>query len=153
MRLDAPLGRPGAIHSLCAANSSMKNARKTLLVLALQFTLLGTGLCAAEDIDVDADLMRGIDDTAKSLDSDVAQKDAKAALADARSLVETFARVQSHYGQKPDTADAAGFARHTQELAAQALKAIEAQDFDAAGDSVAQLTRSCKACHEVYKKD
>jgi hypothetical protein len=129
----------------------MKTSRKTLLVLALQFTLLGTGLCAAED--VDADLMRGIDDTAKSLDSDVAQKDAKAALADARSLVETFARVQSHYGQKPETADAAGFARHTQELAAQALKAIEAQDFDAAGDAVAQLTRSCKACHEVYKKD
>ena len=97
--------------------------------------------------------MRGIDDTAKSLDSDVAQKDAKAALADARSLVETFARVQSHYGRKPDTADAVGFARHTQELAAQALKAIEAQDFDAANDAVAQLTRSCKACHEVYKKD
>ena len=46
-----------------------------------------------------------------------------------------------------------GFAHHTQELAAQALKAIEANDFDAAGDAVAQLTRSCKNCHEVYKKD
>ena len=39
------------------------------------------------------------------------------------------------------------------DLAAQALKSIEAQDFDAAGDTVAQLTRSCKNCHEVYKKD
>ena len=131
----------------------MKISQRTLLACVLQFTLLGTALCAADAIDVDGDLMRGIDDTAKSLDSEVAQKDAKAALADARSLVETFARIESHYGQKPETADAVGFAHKTQELAAQALKAIEAQDFDAAGEAVAQLTRSCKTCHEVYKKD
>ena len=131
----------------------MKTRHRTLLACVLQFALLGTALCAAEAIAVDGDLMRGIDDTAKSLDSEVAQKDAKAALADARSLVETFARIESHYGQKPETADAVGFAHKTQALAAQALKAIEAQDFDAAGDAVNQLTRSCKTCHEVYKKD
>jgi cytochrome c556 len=33
------------------------------------------------------------------------------------------------------------------------LKAIEANDFDAAGEAVNQLTRSCKTCHAVYKKD
>ena len=82
-------------------------------------------------VTIDADLMRGIDDTAKSLDSNVAQKDAKAAAADARSLVDTFARIESHYGEKPETADAVGFAHHTQEFAAQTLKAVEAQDFDA----------------------
>jgi len=131
----------------------MKISQRTLLACVLQFTLLGTALCAADAIDVDGDLMRGIDDTAKSLDSNVAQKDAKAALADARSLVDTFARIESHYGQKPETADAVGFAHKTQDLAAQALKAIEAQDFDAASDAVNQLTRSCKTCHEVYKKD
>jgi len=106
-----------------------------------------------DSLEVDGDLMRGIDDTAKSLDSDVGQKDAKAAAAGARALVDTFARVASHYGEKPETADAAGFAHRTQELAAQALKAIEASDFDAAGEAVAQLTRSCKRCHDVYKKD
>ena len=131
----------------------MKFTKTTLIAGVLQFALLGTALCAADAVDVDGDLMRGIDDTAKSLDSEVAQKDAKAALADARSLVETFARIESHYGQKPETADAVGFAHKTQELAAQALKAIEAQDFDAAGEAVAQLTRSCKTCHEVDKKD
>ncbi len=131
----------------------MNISKKTLFAVVLQFALLGSGLCAADAIDVDGDLMRNIDDTAKSLDSDVAQKDAKAALADARSLVETFARIESHYSQKPETADAVGFAHKTQDLAAQALKAIEAQDFEAANEAVAQLTRSCKACHEVYKKD
>ena len=123
--------------------------KKTAFAVAL---VLATG-AFGESVDVDADLMRGIDDTAKSLDSDVAQKDAKAAAAGARSLVETFAKVESHYGEKPETADAVGFAHKTQALAAQALKAIEANDFDAAGDAVAQLTRSCKSCHEVYKKD
>ena len=127
------------------------NLRQKTTFVVLQFALACAALGAP--FDIDGDLMRDIDDTAKSLDSEVAQKDAKAALADARSLVETFARIESHYGQKPETADAVGFAHRTQELAAQALKAIEAQDFDAAGEAVAQLTRSCKTCHQVYKKD
>ena len=131
----------------------MKISNKTFLACIVQSVLAGSALCASAAIDVDADLMRGIDDTAKSLDSNVAQKDAKAAAADARSLVDTFARIESHYGEKPETADAAGFAHHTQDLATQTLKAIDAQDFDAAGEAVNQLTRSCKTCHEVYKKD
>ena len=129
----------------------MTLSKKKFLIPVVQLVLAASALCAT--FDVDADLMRGIDDTAKSLDSNVAQKDAKAAVADARSLVETFARIESHYGEKPETADAVGFAHRTQDFAQQALKAIEAQDFDAANDAVAQLTRSCKNCHEVYKKD
>jgi hypothetical protein len=124
--------------------------KKAFLALA-PFVLAASALCAG--IDVDGDLMRGIDDTAKSLDSNVAQKDGPAATADARSLVETFARIESHYGEKPETADAVGFAHHTGALAQQALKAIEAKDFDAASNAVNDLTRSCKTCHEVYKKD
>lgn len=129
----------------------MKIRTKRLFPAAFAFLVAASALCAS--VDVDGDLMRGIDDTAKSLDSNVGQKDAKAAAADARSLVETFARIESHYGEKPETADAVGFARHTQDYAAQALKAIEANDFDAANTAVEQLTRSCKSCHEVYKKD
>ena len=124
---------------------------RRLLIAAAPLLLAGGALCAT--FDVDGDLMRSIDDTAKSLDSEVAQKDAKAAAADARSLVDTFAHIESHYGEKLETADAVGFAHHTRELAQQALKAIEAQDFDAAGEAVNQLTRSCRNCHEVYKKD
>jgi hypothetical protein len=127
--------------------------RKPIVFLLVQLALSGTVASASVDIDIDADLMRGIDDTTKSLDSSVTQKDAKAAIDEARELVETFARVEAHYAEKPETADAVGFAHRTQALAAQALKAIEGQDFDAASDAVNQLTRSCKSCHEVYKKD
>jgi len=129
----------------------MTLTRKTLPLAVAGLLLAGAAF--SEGIDIDGELMRGIDDTAKSLDSNVASKDGTAAAADARSLVETFARVESHYGDKPDTADAVGFAHRTQELAAQALKAIEARDFDAAGEAVNQLTRSCRNCHDKYKKD
>jgi hypothetical protein len=129
----------------------MNQIHKRFPIAFVSLVLAGSALCAG--VDVDGDLMRGVDDTAKSLDSNVAMKDDKAAAADARSLVETFARIESHYGEKPETADAVGFAHRTQQLAAQALKAIEAKDFDAAGEAVNQLTRSCKNCHEVYKKD
>ena len=122
--------------------------RKTILVLAAQLVALG----AVFAMDVDSDLMRGIDDTTKSLDSDVAQKDAKAAAAEARELVETFAKVESHYAEKSDTSDAAGFARKAQGYAADAVKAIDASDFDAAAEAVDKLTHSCKSCHDVYKK-
>ena len=70
---------------------------------------------SSASFDIDGDLMRDIDDTAKSLDSDVTTegrqgRDRRCA----RSLVDTFARIESHYGEKPETADAAGFAHRTQ---------------------------------------
>ena len=129
----------------------MKLTKRTFPIALGALALAGAALSAG--VDVDGELMRGVDDTAKSLDSNVAMKDDKAAAADARALVEIFSRIESHYGEKPGTADAVGFAHRTQELAAQALKAIEAKDFDAAGEAVNQLTRSCKNCHEKYKKD
>ena len=129
--------------------------RKTFLALLAQFALLAGAASAATDadLDVDADLMRSVEDTTKGLDSDVALKDAKDAASLARELVQTFARIEAHYARTPDTADAVGFARRTRELAAQSLKAIESQDFDAAANLVNDLTHSCKTCHNVYKKD
>jgi len=87
----------------------MKSLRKPLSTALLSLALAGAAF--SEGVDVDGDLMRGIADTAKSLDSDVAMKDAKPAAAEARSLVETFAKVESHYDQKPDTTNAVSFAR------------------------------------------
>jgi hypothetical protein len=122
--------------------------RKTFLALAAQFALAGAVLA----MEIDGDLMRGIDETTKNLDSEVAQKDAKAAVAAARELVDTFARVESHYAATPQTADAAGYAHKAQGFAADALKALDANDFDAAADAVDKLAHSCKSCHDVYKK-
>ncbi|HEX3139984.1 MAG TPA: hypothetical protein VHQ87_08015 [Rhizobacter sp.] len=122
---------------------------KTAFLLS-QLVLLGS--VASAQFEITADAMRDIEDTTKSLDSNVALKEAKSAVAEAKELVVFFRQVEGYYALKPDAADAVGYARKTHELAAQALAAIEAQNFDQAGDSVAALTRSCKTCHDVYKK-
>ncbi len=122
--------------------------RKTLFALAAQLALAG----AVVAMEIDGDLMRGIDDATRSLDSEVAQKDARAAAAAARELVDTFARVESHYAATPQTTDAAGYAHKAQGYAADVLKAVDANDFAAAADAVDRLAHSCKSCHDVYKK-
>lgn len=106
---------------------------------------------AAATFEVDGELMRGIEDTTKSLDSNVALKDKKAAGGEARELAALFVQVESYYSAKANAADAVGWARKTHQLAASVQQSVEAEDYDAAADTVSQLVRSCKTCHEVYK--
>jgi len=96
--------------------------------------------------------MRGIEDTAKSLDSNVSLKNKAAAAAEAQQLVDWFAQVQGYYEAQGDKADAVGFARRTHALAGELRQAVAGEDYDAAADSLGRLVRSCKSCHEVYKK-
>jgi len=121
---------------------------KTAFLLS-QLVLLSS--VASAQFEVTADAMRDIEDTTKSLDSNVALKETKNAVTEAKELVSFFRQVEAYYAQQPNAADAVGYARKTHELAAQALAALEAQNFDQAGDSVNALTRSCKTCHDVYK--
>lgn len=115
-----------------------------LLVLA--------GQVMPAQFEVNSDLMRNIEDTTKSLDSNVSLKDAKAAAAEAKELTALFAQVEDFYARRGDAADAVGFSRKTHDLAEQVLKAVDSGDYDTASTSVIALARSCKSCHEVYKK-
>lgn len=123
--------------------------RKTLVFIVLHLALLG-GVASAQ-FEIRDDDMRDIEDTLKSLDSNVALKQRKAA-AEAAELHAYFQKVEGVYAAKPDAADGVGFSRKTVELAAQVRAAVEAGNFDAAGDAVGLLTRSCKTCHDVYKE-
>ncbi|MGZ5819072.1 MAG: hypothetical protein ACXWJD_10030 [Burkholderiaceae bacterium] len=96
--------------------------------------------------------MRRIEDTTKSLDSNVAQKDAKAAMADAKELEDSFREVEAFFTKKGDAADAVVFSQKSRALASEVAKDVAANDFDGASNAVNSLARSCKACHELYKK-
>jgi cytochrome c556 len=122
---------------------------RTLSVF-LSLTLVLLGPVSSAQFEITADNMRDIEDVAKSLDSNVALKDAKA-VDEARELVAFFQQVEAFYVQKGDAAQGVGFARKSHELAKQALAAVEAKNYDAAGEAVNALTRSCKTCHDVYK--
>jgi cytochrome c556 len=108
----------------------------------------GTVLAA---VDLSADDMREAEETLHNLDSHVSLQDRKA-LDDAKELARYFQQVEGHFSAKADAARGVEFSRKSREHAAAIVTAVEAGDYDAAQDRLSDLTRSCKACHEVYKK-
>lgn len=125
--------------------------RKALAVLALQGVLIG-GVASAQ-FEVDDDMMRGIEDTTKSLDSNIAQREAKAAAAEIKELTGLFAQIETYYAAKPDGAEGVTHSHQGLELLQATLKGVASQDFDAAASNLNSFTRTCKACHQVYKKE
>lgn len=123
--------------------------RKSALIITLQLALTAGALAAAFDISDDD--MRDIEDTFKSLDSNVTLKDKKAA-AEAQALAAYFQKVEGFYAQKPETADATGWARDAHTLAAQLAAAVDEGRFDAAQEQAQLIQKTCKRCHDVYKQ-
>jgi hypothetical protein len=114
----------------------------------LPLLVAGTVLAAA---DLNADDMREAEETLHNLDSHISLQDRKA-LDDARELARYFQQVEGHFSAKADAARGVEFSRASRAHAAAIVTAVETGDYDAAQDRLTELTRSCKACHEVYKK-
>lgn len=118
----------------------------TTAVLPLIIT---TAVLAAQGLS--ADDMRDAEDTLHNLDSRISLQDKKA-LDDARELAAYFQKVEGHFSAKADAARGVEFSRKSQAHAKAIATAVEANNYDAAMDALSDLTRSCKTCHEVYKK-
>jgi hypothetical protein len=101
--------------------------------------------------DFDDSLMRSMDDAIKDLDSNLGGQDATASLSNTQVLNEGLAWAEKYFANKPETPLGAGFAREGQQHLRSIVQAIEAKDFDAAGNTVRDVVRTCKACHEAYK--
>lgn len=119
------------------------------LTLALLPLLIASTVLAAQ-AELSADEMRGAEDTLRELDSHVSLQNRKA-LDEARELARFFQQVGAHYTARPDAARGVDFARKSQDHAQAIAAAVEAGNYDAAQEALSDLTRSCKACHEVYK--
>jgi hypothetical protein len=125
--------------------------RKKFIVLGgVLATVAGLALAAAE---LDTDLMQNIDDTNKSLASNIAIKDSKAAIADAKSMDEMFSHVETYFVQKGDAVNAVDLTKKSRELAVSIVNSVTANNFDAATESATTLSRTCRACHTFYKKE
>lgn len=125
--------------------------RKKIIVLgALLVTLAGLALAAAE---LDTDLMQNIDDTNKSMASNIALKDSKAAIADAKSMNEMFGHVETYFVQKGDAVNAVDLTKKSRELTLTIVSSVTSNNFDAATDAATTLSRTCKTCHTFYKKE
>jgi hypothetical protein len=125
--------------------------RKKIIVFgSLLASIAGLSLAAVE---LDTDLMQNIDDTNKSLSSNIALKDTKAALADAKSMNAMFGQVETYFVQKGDAANAVELTRKSRELTLAIVNSVTTNNFDAATDAATTLSRTCKTCHTFYKKE
>ncbi|MES3010375.1 MAG: hypothetical protein V4738_06310 [Pseudomonadota bacterium] len=127
---------------------------RALARAAVAFAVLGAvalGVHSAED-ELDTELMQTIEDTNKSMASNIALKEAKGAKSDAQELTQMFAKVEGHYNRKGDAPDAVDLARKSRELSSQILGQIDASDYGAATNTATNLARTCKTCHNFYKK-
>ena len=124
--------------------------RKLIAFGAMLFVSAGLALAAVE---LDTDLMQNIDDTNKSLSSNIALKDGKAAIADAKSMNDMFGTVETYFVQKGDAANAVELTKQSRELTLAIVNAVTANNYDAATDAATTLSRTCKKCHTFYKKE
>jgi len=123
---------------------------KIIVIGTFLASLAGLAFAAVE---LDTDLMQNIDDTNKSLASNIALKDGKAAIADAKSMNEMFGHVETYFVQKGDAANAVDLTKQSRELTLSIVSAVTANNFDAATDAATSLSRTCKKCHTFYKKE
>ena len=124
--------------------------RRIWMTFAVLAVLTGA-VCAAQE-ELDVDLMQGIEDTNKSLASNIATRDARTASAEAKELTEAFAKVESFYVGKGDAPDAVELARKSKALTGEIARLVEAGNFEAATNAATDLSRTCKTCHNFYKK-
>jgi hypothetical protein len=102
--------------------------------------------------EVDSDFMTTMDDLNKSLTSNIAVNDAKAAEADAIEMKKMFDEVEAFFVKKPDAADGVKWAQESRDLSALIAKSVASKDFDTASQTAVTLSKTCKACHKIYKK-
>lgn len=124
---------------------------KLTIALAASLVLIG-GVVRAADGELDMDLMQTIEDTNKSLSSNIATQNAQGSTADAKELQELFGKVEAHFVSKGGADDAVDLSRKSKELAESIVKSVAAKDFNTATDSATTLSRTCRTCHTFYKK-
>lgn len=124
--------------------------RKLIVFGAMLSVSAGLAWAAAE---LDMDLMQNIDDTNKSLASNIALKDGKAAIADAKSMNAMFDTVETYFVQKGDAANAVDLSKKSRELTLAIVDSVTSNDYDAATNAATTLSRTCKTCHTFYKKE
>jgi hypothetical protein len=124
--------------------------RKSIVLIGTLLALAGGVRSAQEELDTD--WMHAIEDANKSLASNIATKQANEASSDAKELTDWFAKVEAYYEHKGDAADAVELAKKSRELTLQIRQSIATKDFDAATNAATALSRTCKTCHNFYKK-
>ena len=124
---------------------------KTINFFKIVF-ILATGLVYAEaEFDFE-ELMESIDNNSHNLQGNIANKDANATIALAKQMQDEFKLVEGFFEKRGNAGDAVTDAKKYEDLAAEIVKFVEANDFDSASSKALELTKNCDdACHDTYK--
>ncbi|MCK9261616.1 MAG: hypothetical protein M0P63_17885 [Azoarcus sp.] len=95
--------------------------------------------------------MQVIDRKSQSILRNISARDAEASAADARELGRLYRLMEGYYEKLGDAEDAVISSYEGRERAAQAVGAIEREDYAAAWDSALWIARDCQNCHLKYK--
>lgn len=112
---------------------------------------------AAEEAEMDMDLMQTIESTNDNLSSNIALENDESAIADAQTLKELFEVVATHYEKEAasgkDVAEAIDLTKKSIKFSGEIITFLQQQDFDSAANTATDLARTCKTCHNFYKED
>ncbi|MFS2007213.1 hypothetical protein ACEN9F_26735 [Duganella sp. CT11-25] len=97
--------------------------------------------------------MQNIEDTNKSLSSNIALSNKAGATADAKELTQMFADVETFFDHKGDAKNAVDLARQSKELSTDIVGFVAVNNFESATTAATTLSRTCRTCHTFYKKE
>ena len=126
--------------------------RKLKLIIYCSLAVLAGNVAAAQ-VSIDEDYMQVMEDRQKSLTSNIALNNAKAAVEDAKALDAMFSDVETFYAQKGNANDAVNWTKESKGLTVAITKYVATSDFDTASVTAVTLAKTCKECHSVYKKE
>jgi hypothetical protein len=124
---------------------------KKINLYGIIFVLASSLVYAEAEFDFET-LMESIDNNSHNLQGNIANKDAKATVALAKQMQSDFKLVEGFFEKRGNAADAVTDAKRYEDLAAEVIKFVEANDFDSASNKALELTKNCDdACHDTYK--
>ena len=127
---------------------------KVRRAIALAMVALGCAAALAAEIDLsdfDDDLMRSMDDSIKDLEPAIAAGNTQSAANDVAVIVDGLKWTRDYFEKKGNTDDAVKFSHDSLQLVDAVQKALASNDAQAAAAAARMLSKSCKACHDVYK--
>lgn len=125
---------------------------RKLALFSIVVAALSGGVCWAVSDEIDTDLMQAVEEVNDSLSNSIALKNKVESLSNAKEIGEMFVEVERFYSAKPDAEEALKLSRKSIQLAVEITGMVERDDFDAAALSATDLSRTCKTCHNFYKK-
>jgi hypothetical protein len=125
--------------------------RKIINLCGIIFVLTSSTVYAEAAFDFET-LMEAIDTNSHNLQGNIATKDVNATIALAKKMQDDFKLVEGFFEKRGNAQDAVVDAQKYENLAADIVKFVEANDFDTASNKAIEISTACdKACHDTYK--